>query len=139
MTHYVLALSRSGVSLCNPMDCSPPDSSVHGDSPVKNTGVGCHVLLQGISLTQGILQGIFLPHCRQILYHLSHQESPFGTSDHFCGREFFHRWGVGKGRIWFQDASSIVRCRRPPREILPMTKVMWKRTVKQGFRTQGAP
>ena len=30
------------------MDCSLPDSSVHGDSPGKDTGVGCHALLQGI-------------------------------------------------------------------------------------------
>ena len=28
------------------MDCSLPGSSVHGDSPGKNTGVGCHPLLQ---------------------------------------------------------------------------------------------
>ena len=28
------------------MVCSPPGSSVHGDSPGKNTGVGCHALLQ---------------------------------------------------------------------------------------------
>ena len=27
-----------------PLDCSPPSSSVHGDFPSKNTGVGCHVL-----------------------------------------------------------------------------------------------
>ena len=40
-------------TLCNPMACSPPGSSVHGDSPGKNTGVGCHSLLQGIFLTQG--------------------------------------------------------------------------------------
>ena len=32
---------------------SPPGSSVHGDSPAKNTGVGCHFLLQGVFLTQG--------------------------------------------------------------------------------------
>ena len=30
------------------MNCSPPGSSVHGDSPGENTGVGCHALLQGI-------------------------------------------------------------------------------------------
>ena len=36
------------------MDCSPPGSSVHGDSPGKNTRVGCHALLQGIFLTQGL-------------------------------------------------------------------------------------
>ena len=35
------------------MNCSPPDSSVHGDSPGKNTGVGGHFLPQGILLTQG--------------------------------------------------------------------------------------
>ena len=56
------------------MDCSPPGSSVHVDSPGKNTGVGCHALLQGIFPTQGSNPG--LPHCRQILYHLSHQKSP---------------------------------------------------------------
>ena len=39
--------------LCNPMDCSPPSSSVLGDSPGKNTGVGCHALLQGIFPIQG--------------------------------------------------------------------------------------
>ena len=36
------------------MDCSPPGSSVHGNSPGKNTGVGCHFLLQGIFLTQAL-------------------------------------------------------------------------------------
>ena len=36
----------------------------------KNTGVGCHSLLQGIFLTQGSNLGLL--HCRQILYHLSH-------------------------------------------------------------------
>jgi len=56
------------------MDYSPPVSSVHGDSPGKNNGVGCHTLLQGIFLTQGSNPG--LPHCRWILYHLSHQGSP---------------------------------------------------------------
>ena len=36
--------------------------------------MGCHFLLQGILSTQGLNLG--LPHCRQILYHLSHQGSP---------------------------------------------------------------
>ena len=39
------------LTLCNLMDCSPSISSVHG-FPGKNTGVGCHFLLQGIFLTQ---------------------------------------------------------------------------------------
>ena len=42
-------VTESCQTLCNPMDCSPPGSSVHGDSPGKNTGVGCHSLLQGSS------------------------------------------------------------------------------------------
>ena len=40
-------------TLCDPIDCSLPGSSVHGDSPSKNPGVGCHALLQGIFLTEG--------------------------------------------------------------------------------------
>ena len=43
---------QSCLTLCDPMDCSPPGSSVHGDSPGKNTRVGCHVLLQSIFPTQ---------------------------------------------------------------------------------------
>ena len=39
---------------CDPLDRSPPGSSVPEDSPGKNTGVGCHSLLQGIFLTQGL-------------------------------------------------------------------------------------
>ena len=62
-------------TLCNPMNCSPPGSSVHGDSPGKNTGVGCHALLQGIFPIQGSNTGF--PHCRWILYHLSHEGSPW--------------------------------------------------------------
>ena len=52
------------------MDCSPLGSSVHGDSPGKITGVGCHALLQGVFLAQGSNPGLLL--CRRILYHLSH-------------------------------------------------------------------
>ena len=69
-------LSRSVMStLCDPMDCSPPGSSVHRDSPGKNTGVGCHALLQRIIPPQGSNPGLL--HCRRILYHLSHQGSPY--------------------------------------------------------------
>ena len=35
------------LTLCNPVDCGLPGSSIHGDSPGKDTGVGCHFLLQG--------------------------------------------------------------------------------------------
>ena len=49
-------------------------SSAHGDSPGKNSGLGCHALLQGVFPTQGSNPG--LPHCSQILYQMSHKGSP---------------------------------------------------------------
>ena len=52
--------------LCNPMDCSPPESSVHGIGHSKNTGVGYHFLLQGTFLTQGSNPCVL--HYRWILY-----------------------------------------------------------------------
>ena len=72
---FVLCLvAQSCLTLCELMDCSLPGSSVHGDSLGKNTGVGCHALLQGIFPTQGLNPD--LPHCRWILYRLSHRGSP---------------------------------------------------------------
>ena len=49
----------------NLMNCSPPSSSVQGDSPGKNTGAGCHALLQGIFPTPGLNPGLL--HCRLLL------------------------------------------------------------------------
>ena len=90
-------VTQSCPTLCDPMDCSPPGSSVHGifqarvlewvchcllclglyspwNSPGQNTGVGTLSLLQGIFSTQGSNPG--LQYCRQILYQLSHKGSP---------------------------------------------------------------
>ena len=73
--HNVLCLVTQWCpTLCDPMYCSPPGSSVHGDFPGKNTGVGYHALIQGIFTTQRSNPGF--PRCRQILYHLIHQGSP---------------------------------------------------------------
>ena len=67
-------LSRSVMSaLCDALDCSPLGSSVHGDSPGKNTEVGNLSLLQGIFPVQESNQG--LRHCRWILCQLSFQGS----------------------------------------------------------------
>ena len=46
-----LLLSRVQL-FCDPMDCSPTRPLCPWDSPGKNTGVGCHFLLQGIFLSQ---------------------------------------------------------------------------------------
>ena len=61
-------VAQSCLTLCDPIDCTSP-----WNSPGHNTGVGSLSLLQGISPTQGLNPG--LPHCRQILYQLSHKGS----------------------------------------------------------------
>ena len=48
----VCVCTQSCVTLCNPRDCGPP--GLH--FPGKNTGVGCYFLLQGIFLTQGLIE-----------------------------------------------------------------------------------
>ena len=53
----LLLITQSCPTLCDPTDYSPTGSSVcplAWDSPSKNTGVGCHALLQGIFPTQGL-------------------------------------------------------------------------------------
>ena len=69
------SVSHSVVSdSLRPHGLSPTRLLCPWDSPGKNTGMGCHSLLQGIFLTQR--SNPDLPHCRQILYHLSHQGRP---------------------------------------------------------------
>ena len=65
---------QSFLTLCDPMDCSPPGSSVHGDSPGKNTGVGGHVFLQGNLPNPGTEPRSSM--LQVILYCLNHQGSP---------------------------------------------------------------
>ena len=69
-----VCLVTQSCPICDPKDCSLPGSSVHGDSPGKNIGVGCHALLQGIFVTQGLNPRLL--HCRGSLHYLSHQGSP---------------------------------------------------------------
>ena len=66
---------------CDPMDCSPPGSFCPWDFLSKNTGVGCHFLLQGIFPPQG--SNLNLKHCRQILCWLSHNGNPFFEEEVF--------------------------------------------------------
>ena len=71
MSGFSTVLSHLVVSdSATPWIRSPPGSSVLGDSPGKNTGVGCHALLQGDLPNPGLL------YCRQILYHLSQLGHP---------------------------------------------------------------
>ena len=81
-------------TLCDPVDGSPPGSSHQRfwdlwcirDSPGKNTGVGCHSLLQGIFLTQGLN-----PH----LLHLLHWQvgsSPLAPPGYWLASQPLQAW-----------------------------------------------
>ena len=85
------------------------------DSPDKNTGMDCHTLLQAIFLIQGSNLG--LPHCRRIIYCMSHQVSlwilewvayPFsrgsspprnGTRVSCIVGEFFTSWATQEAQL----------------------------------------
>ena len=71
---YGRLVAQLCLTLCDTIDCSPPAFSVRRDCPRKNTGVGCHALLQKIFPTQGSNPGLLRG--RQILFSLSHQGSP---------------------------------------------------------------
>ena len=72
---YSIQFSRSVVSdSLRPHGLSPIRLLRPWDFPGKSAGVDCHFLLQGIFPTQESNPGP--PHCRQTLYHLSHQGSP---------------------------------------------------------------
>ena len=71
-----MLVSQSCLTLCNPIDCSPPGSSVHGILWTR--------ILEWVAFpfsrvpTQGSNPGFL--HCRWILYHLNHQGSPILTT-----------------------------------------------------------
>ena len=64
---------QSCPTLCDPMNCSPPGSSVHGILLARNTGVGCHALLQRTNL------GLLYLHWQAGFYHQHHLGSPLKT------------------------------------------------------------
>ena len=108
-----------------PMDYSPQGSSIHGDSPGKNTGVGFHALLQGIFPSQGSNWTLLL--CRQIFSHLSHQGGPrimewvaypFSSVSSWwpmdqtrvsciAGR-FFTSWTAREGLSWWKERQNYI-------------------------------
>ena len=79
-------VSQSCLTLYNPMDCSPPGSSVLGDSPGKNIGVSCHFLLQGISWPRDWLQVSCIS--RRLLYHFATWEASVSI------------FGFGHDQVW---------------------------------------
>ena len=94
------------------------------NSPGKNTGVGCHFLLQGIFPTQGSNPSPL--HCRQIRYRLSHLGSPIYSTE--SGKRY--------------KATLLAHCPPPPRACststpLARTKHQPQPHTRDGLWTQG--
>ena len=64
------SVTQSCSTLCDPMDCSPPGSSVHGIFQARELEWGAISFSRGSSRPRDGTPG--LPHYRQMLYHLSH-------------------------------------------------------------------
>ena len=73
----ISSVTQLCLTLCDPMDCSPPASSVHGILQARILEWDCHFLLQGIFPTQELNPGLL--HCRQNLYRLSYKGRPITT------------------------------------------------------------
>ena len=71
-----MLVTQSCLTLCDPMDCSPPGSSDHGILQARTLDWVAIPFSRGSFWTQGLNPG--LPHCKWILYRLSHQGSPEG-------------------------------------------------------------
>ena len=69
-----VSCTQSSLTLCNPMDCTPPGSFVHGISQARITGMGRYFLLQGIFLMQELNPHVL--HWQADSFLLSHQGSP---------------------------------------------------------------
>ena len=94
-------LCQSRPILYDPMDCNPPDSSVW-DFPAKNTGVGCHFLLQEVFLTQGSNPCLlWLLYWQADSWPLHHLRNP-GKEVNGGGRECI--WHVEERNDWNKDA-----------------------------------
>ena len=85
---------KSYLTLCDPMDGSPPDSSVHGISQAKNTGVVCHFLLQGIFPTQG--WNPCLLHCGCAFFTIEPPGKPWVCSRCSINVCWMNEWPRGK-------------------------------------------
>ena len=69
LSHYACSVTSAVSNSVQPHGPQPTRLRCPWDSPGRNTGVGCHALLQGIFPIQGSNWGLlWLLHCRQILY-----------------------------------------------------------------------
>ena len=120
-----MSVAQSCPTLCDPMDCSPPGSSVQGILQARILEWVAIFLLQGIFLTQELNQDLLK--CRQILYHLSYQGSLEGL------QEVSRVTPIESGfqPAWVTSFHPTLLCIRGPRIIIPVFGKR-KTAVKEG-------
>ena len=136
---------KSFLTLCDLKDCSTPVFAVLHyvlafaqidscllNSPGKNIRVVCHSLLQGIFLTQKSNPSIL--HCRQILYDLSHQESPFPQ----CHRDHSVAAIQGKSKSSFQEDQNCTSLGSPHIRNLNTKREMLSHSEWKTFPSQNS-
>ena len=96
MSWRCCSVAKMCPTLCDPMGCSPPGSSVRGNSPGKNIGVGCHALLQGIFLNQGLNPCLLLG--RWILSHWATRDAHLSCQPHLkvCKQQLQNSENMGE-------------------------------------------
>ena len=99
-------VAQSCLTLCDPMGCGLPGSSVHGIFQARS---------QGIFLTQGSNPG--LPHCRQTLYPLHRQGSHMTQSQ--CLLPYYDPW-IKSPSAWFCNNILLAHS-----HISPVTHNLW--------------
>ena len=104
--HAAAGESLSCVWLLWPRGLQPARLLCPWDSPGRNTGVGGHFLLQGIFLTQE--SNFSLLHCRQIVYHLSHQGRPIRSIKISSSSQFWVWLGRHSGHSGWQESAEVV-------------------------------
>ena len=84
-------VAQPSLDSLSPHGLQPPRLLCPWDFPGKNSGAGCHFLLQGIFPTQRANLGLL--HRRQILYHLNHQGNQATMGIHYFFPLFFNPKG----------------------------------------------
>ena len=83
----VCCVTQSCPTFCDPMDCSPPGFSVHRILQTRILEWVAMPSSKGFSQPRGS-SNLGLPHCRQVLYGMSHPGSPHGL----CNKYMFGAW-----------------------------------------------
>ena len=113
------------LTLCDPMDHSPPGFSVHGSLQARILEWVARALLQGIFPTQGL--NPHLLHCRRILYCWAIREAP--ANQHHWAFYVLTKWNRqgSDGEYWGVTEDAVARVQSlfplgdgggPPRHVM---------------------